>query len=229
MLASVVLAGAPTLGQCGSTELSKMNRLTAAFQNDVTILDSLSRDQLEAFRAMAHACTLSVKAKARRAGKQDMHELSKDDLILLYWISAMDDTANSVANLLTAQRCHKSDTLDEQAKCATQARKDFEDWSYSAREGADFVSHYNPSLDRCFVQFQYTRGATAGGRIWFFRTVFDAFEGKEYASYSWLSEKDKKFWEVPPKTCEVTLPSGDKKRCQSDDEFMQIVKVYMGH
>ncbi len=220
---SVLLAGAPLLAQCGSAELARMNHLASAFQNDVTMLDSLSPDEIHAFRTMAHDCTLAITTRAQREGKSDFHDLSKDDLILLYWISVMDDTASTVQNLHSAQKCQKPDTLDQQGKCAVQARKDFEDWSYSAKYNADFVSHYSPTLDRCFVQFQYSIMNTG----WFYRQLFDAFGGKMYADYAWRAEKDKKYWEVAPAWCTVTLPSGDKRTCHSDEEFLDMVKVYM--
>lgn len=130
-------------------------------------------------------------------------------------------------NLHDAHKCQKADTLDQQAKCAARARKDFDDWSYSVKEGADFVSHYNPNLDRCFVQFQHTVGAAQANPLWFYRELFDAFEGKMYAKYAWKTEKDKKYWDVPPAWCEVTFPNGSKQTCHSDDEFMEMVKVYM--
>jgi hypothetical protein len=57
--------------------------------------------------------------------------------------------------------------------------------------------------------------------------VSDAFEGKSYAEYAWKSEKGKKYWEVKPFVCKVTLPSGEKKDCASSDEFDDLVKVYM--
>jgi hypothetical protein len=59
------------------------------------------------------------------------------------------------------------------------------------------------------------------------KNLYDAFEGKEYASYIWSTQKDKKFWEVPPLRCKITLPSGQEKTCHSTEEFDELVKQYM--
>src|SRR6266851_3062813 len=55
----------------------------------------------------------------------------------------------------------------------------------------------------------------------------DGFEGKVYGSYMWRADKVKKYWEVPPIQCTVTLPSGEEKTCHSSDEFDSLVKEYM--
>jgi hypothetical protein len=57
--------------------------------------------------------------------------------------------------------------------------------------------------------------------------VFDAFEGKEYATYIWHIEKNKKYWEVPPFECKVTSISGGETECHSQAEFDELVKQYM--
>ena len=117
----------------------------------------------------------------------------------------------------------KSSTLDQQAKCADRAYKDFDEWGYKAKENSDFVGHYNAKLDRCFVQFQNTN---AGGFFW--RSLFDAYSGKEYGEYGWKIDEHKKYWEVPPFVCHVTPLSGETEFCKSDDEFLELAKVYMG-
>jgi hypothetical protein len=120
----------------------------------------------------------------------------------------------------------RTGTLDLQAKCAEQARKDFADWGYNGKDKlADFVSHYNPKFDRCFIHIQYTYGTEP---LWTSRVVYDAFERKGYGKYLWHTDKVRKFWEVPPVECEVPLPTGDNKTCHSDEEFTELIKVYMG-
>jgi hypothetical protein len=64
-------------------------------------------------------------------------------------------------------------------------------------------------------------------QIWVRRFVLDANEGKDFATYLWHSDKVKKYWEVRPFDCTVTLPSGDKKTCTSSDEFDELVRAYM--
>jgi hypothetical protein len=60
--------------------------------------------------------------------------------------------------------------------------------------------------------------------------VVDAFEGKVCASYMWNNNTKKKYWEVPPLKCSVTLLSGEEKLCDSEDGsegFNALVKQYM--
>jgi hypothetical protein len=63
--------------------------------------------------------------------------------------------------------------------------------------------------------------------FWTFKSVSDAYEGRIFASYSWHSDKVKKYWEVPPFQCRVTLLSGVDKTCESSDEFDELIKAYM--
>ncbi|HVO11065.1 MAG TPA: hypothetical protein VMX54_10040 [Vicinamibacteria bacterium] len=116
-------------------------------------------------------------------------------------------------------------SLELQAKCAEQARKTFQQEGYDKRQMADYTNHYSSPISRCFVEIRNTR--VYGDTTWTYRYVVDAFEGKEYGTYMWHTEKGKKYWEVPPFQCEATLPSGEKKQCHSDDEFTELVKPYM--
>jgi hypothetical protein len=109
----LVVNSVALLAQCGSTELARMNSLATAFQKDVTMFDSLGREQLGSLRHMAHDCTSAITTNAQRAGMKDMTEMSKNDLILLYWISVMDDTASTVEGLLDMQKHQQSDTSEQ--------------------------------------------------------------------------------------------------------------------
>jgi hypothetical protein len=120
----------------------------------------------------------------------------------------------------------KTASLELQEKCAKQAREEFKTY-WEGREGADFSNHYNTKLNKCFIRIQYIDSKTARGDIWTYRTLFDAFEGKEYAEYTWKSDKVKKYWEVPPIVCKVTLPSGEEQICHSSEEFDAFVKQYI--
>ncbi|HSP17277.1 MAG TPA: hypothetical protein VLV78_21215 [Thermoanaerobaculia bacterium] len=121
-----------------------------------------------------------------------------------------------------------SESLELQAKCSAQARKEFEYEGLAKKDMAGYESHYSPELKRCFVATSLTDAKTNPKVIWTTRSVYDAFEGKEYATYVWHTVEGKKYWEVPPFQCEVTLPSGEKKICHSDDEFNELIQPYMG-
>jgi hypothetical protein len=119
----------------------------------------------------------------------------------------------------------KPASLDIQAKCPEQAHKAFVQGGFKTSNGGDYQSHYSAKLKKCFLEV--LQNTPQGTTIWSYRNVFDAFEGKLYASYMWHTEPDSKYWEVAPMHCEVTLSSGEKTLCHSDDEFSDLVKVYM--
>jgi hypothetical protein len=108
-----------------------------------------------------------------------------------------------------------------QRKCSADA-KSFFDYieGSSPSKGTDELSnHYNGKLNRCFALI--THGITNVNDI-YTKTLFDAVERKQYASYAWASRKDKKYWEVPPLECK-TLDA----QCSSEEQFDAWVKPYM--
>jgi hypothetical protein len=121
-------------------------------------------------------------------------------------------------------------SLDLQEKCANQAREEFkrEGWEELKSKGGlnDFSDHFNPKVNKCFVLIESTDPKN-DGTVFVSKTLSDAFEGKLYGEYNWKSDKVKKYWQVPPFMCKVTLPSGEEKICHSDDEFDALVKQYM--
>jgi hypothetical protein len=119
--------------------------------------------------------------------------------------------------------------LDFQEKCAKQALTEFKLEGGEQKEGGSFLSHYDGKLKKCFVE-------TLDGGIdkilrkpYVSRLVTDAFEGRIYAQYYWANLEGKKYWDVPPSTCKVTLPtSGEQRTCQSFDEFNSLVEQAFG-
>ncbi len=91
---------------------------------------------------------------------------------------------------------------------------------------SDYTNHYDPRLNKCFVLVQYSDHKIQE-IIYTYRILEDAFESKVYGEYSWHTEKNKFFWDVPPTECKVTLPSGGEKNCHSLEEFDALVKQYM--
>ncbi len=121
----------------------------------------------------------------------------------------------------------KMASLELQEKCARQAREQYRLDGWEKEKMAGFSTHYNQDLNRCLMLIENTDAKTSSGTIWTNKTLVDAFEGKVFGTYMWHSDKVKKYWEVPPVQCEVTLPSGEKKICNSSDEFDALVKTYM--
>ena len=129
------------------------------------------------------------------------------------------------AQLSAAQALPKPASLEVQAKCFEQARKFFAQSGFKANAGDDLVNHFATKLNRCFIEVVQTK--SQGVTIWIYRYVFDAFEGRTYASYGSRSDPIKKYSEVAPVLCEVYSLSGEKATCHSDDEFTQLTRVYM--
>jgi len=121
----------------------------------------------------------------------------------------------------------RAKSLDLQEKCAKQARDEFKFQGRDKEQLAGYTSHYVAQLNKCFIAIQNTDTKTAPGQIITTKSVFDAFEGKQYADYFWETEKGKKYWEVKPFVCEVSLQSGEEKVCTSEQEFTELIKPYM--
>lgn len=116
-------------------------------------------------------------------------------------------------------------SLELQGRCAKQAAETFKQQGFGTERFAYFANHYSAKMGRCFIVITNTLASGTGTQT--DRNLSDAFEGKEYGSYVWFSSPGKKYWEVPPSSCSVTLPSGEEKKCQSDDEWDNLVKAYM--
>jgi hypothetical protein len=116
----------------------------------------------------------------------------------------------------------KVDTLSQQAKCAEQSHKDFEDWGYSKKESPDFVSHYNRKFDKCFVQFQNLLSSNPS--VFFWRELYDAYGGKQYGRYG--SEHDVNSLREKIISCEIEV-EGEEQVCNSEEEFLKLARHYM--
>jgi outer membrane murein-binding lipoprotein Lpp len=122
----------------------------------------------------------------------------------------------------------RSAVLDADEKCAKQAEAEFKERAWEKGWTASFTNHYNGDLGKCFLLFESTSTTAFGGETIQKRFLFDAYERKQYGTYWWSSSSGKKYWEVKPRDCQVTMPSGEKKTCGSEDEFNELLKTYMG-
>lgn len=115
----------------------------------------------------------------------------------------------------------KAANMADQAACAKQAASEFK------REGCmdDFMSHFSTTTGHCYM---VTTSTTPMNNIpTNSRTLSDAFEGKVCGNYFWINTQGKKFWEVEPKECKLTIPNGEDKICKADGEWDSLVKMYM--
>lgn len=129
------------------------------------------------------------------------------------------------AELSALKQQTKSVSLDIQMKCSEQSRKAFIQSGFKTNDQAVYQNHYNAQLKKCFIDVQNTM--VKGETIWTYQNVYDAVEGKQYGTYAWHTDPVKKYWEVPPIICEVELLQGEKVQCQSEDEFVKLIQVYM--
>jgi hypothetical protein len=123
---------------------------------------------------------------------------------------------------------------NEVKECASQAEKQFHRLGWKESNGVNnpnvvtYQNHYNKAIGKCLPLIEnYLPGSQ-------FLTLLDAYEGHIYASYSWFSRENKKYWEVPPTTCEVSVSElsrskdgENKKACASRDEFEAQIGPFM--
>jgi len=77
----------------------------------------------------------------------------------------------------------KSNNLDSQAKCATQAQKTLSDYQKDRLQDFTQQNHYNKNLNKCFVLISYVyidNISNGNGEV-----LFDAYENNELASYTY--------------------------------------------
>jgi len=155
-------------------------------------------------------------------------------IALLVLVGIMRTQSSNIQQLqreigdLNARVAESSKIRQAQSNCAEQARKAFDGLAYSRHEFAAYESHYSAGLNKCIVRVLHTDVGTARGKVlWMYVNVLDAYDGKPYGTYAWHTETSKKFVVVPPVTCEVMLPTGEEKTCQSMDEFQELTSVYM--
>jgi hypothetical protein len=147
--------------------------------------------------------------------------------VFAYFQQASLQAQSEVVENLTARLETKARDFSFQEKCAKQARELFARWGYDKEAAADFTNHYNERLNKCFIALENRSASTLGSAV--NKVLADAYEGKEYAEYSWYnhSGSSKKYWEVEPDSCKITLPSGQEKTCNSSEEYDDLIKAYM--
>ena len=126
-------------------------------------------------------------------------------------------------------------SLDQQERCAQQARRAFQEIQAEAAStnqklgftpiSSDYQSHYNTKSGKCLMLVE--TNTMFAGESNTSAYLSDANERRYYASYLWMSRKGKKYWEVPPISCELTASSREKKLCSSREEFDAFTANYM--
>lgn len=131
----------------------------------------------------------------------------------------------------------RAQSLDQQERCAQEAKrafteKDAQDRLDMQKTGighsrviGDYQSHYNVKHGKCLMLVETTD--MSGSQSITTAYVTDANEGRLYAIYGWMSREGKKYWEVPPMTCELTPSLREKRFCKTREEFDEFVAPYM--
>jgi hypothetical protein len=138
----------------------------------------------------------------------------------------LNEHEKQIGELIAAHQSQRiSTSLDAQERCARQAAIAFKELGWARNPAAVFGNHFSARDEKCFMKIE--SATVVGSTPWTNKTVLDAFEGRVIGTYAWKSDPGKKYWEVPPVTCQVTLRSGEKRTCASDEEFEDLVKTYM--
>jgi hypothetical protein len=122
--------------------------------------------------------------------------------------------------------------LSDQKMCADQAKKFFKETDFSDDSKHplknEFTSHYDASKKICYVRIDYSTRTTGMKEVTVSSYVFDAFEGRNVAAYTWISETGKKYWEVKPVECSIKPAGEPKKYCTTTEEFEAEVDKLFG-
>ena len=155
-------------------------------------------------------------------------------VVLLVLLGILRTQSSNVRDLqgevrdLSAKLSEKTRINELDTKCVNQAHKVFDNAAYPKNEFAMYQNHYSAKLDKCVMAVLRTDAHTSRGKmVSTYVNVVDAVTGKQYGTYVWHTETNKKFLVVPPETCDVTLPTGEETICHSMDEFQELVKVYL--
>jgi hypothetical protein len=127
---------------------------------------------------------------------------------------------------------HQHQVKDESASqglvlqhdCLTKALARFNFLGLASNKSANYKGHYSASLGQCYALIGSNE--TSLDTVWKHLTLYDA-DGKVFASYAWHSQDDQKAADIPPYTCEVTLPSGEERTCKSEADFRDLIGAYM--
>lgn len=141
---------------------------------------------------------------------------------------------------MSAARSQSS--LDQQAQCAALAKKSFEEFESEAKAnaekllgerilGADYQSHYNSRLEKCFMLINQASNLSAIGTILHQYFLLDAIERRYYGSYGFNQVADRSLAERTGQTkyewCELEPTMGQKTVCKTRKEFDAFVAKYM--
>jgi hypothetical protein len=127
----------------------------------------------------------------------------------------------------------KREVLELQQQCSLRAEKAFRQTYGEPTSGgstANFESHYNPRMNKCFmVVRELTTGPVMGTKSWASTVLMDAYGQRTYAQLDILDLP----WLRDPVghrhigNCILWPPHEGKRTCQSEAEFESFVSGFM--
>ncbi len=114
-----------------------------------------------------------------------------------------------------------SASLALKRECSQQAERTFRENGLKKYPLAAQTNHYNLALNKCFIQITDTDFSTARPKIITTKSIWDAFEQKEFAAYTMFSN------DINPVECHVVSPTGQKQVCHSMEEFDALAREFM--
>src|SRR5262245_56888010 len=139
--------------------------------------------------------------------------------VVWYRQAAMISSLQKELAVLAAIPKPKTYPLEFQERCADQARKAFKELGYKPNDVVAYTSHFNSTLKKCFMHLEYLDNNAISHR-----NVADATEGRVYAQYMFKADKVKKYWDVAPVICQVTLGNGEERYCKTTEEFNELIR-----
>lgn len=131
--------------------------------------------------------------------------------------------------LLETHQRHQQDAVaahesEAQLRCNASALARFQVLHLEGNPSAKHRGHFNLARGQCYILIENSENSL--DTDWKHITLYDA-DGKVFGSYGWHSESDRQPAEIPPYTCDVTLPSGAHQACKTEDDFRSLVGAYM--
>lgn len=151
-------------------------------------------------------------------------------------------TAFALLGVLACATLAHAQSLDMQARCASLARKTFEDFENEAKANqtallgeshgsADYQTHYNTKLKKCMMLITRSQVFSAVGTAWTFWFLEDAVERRFFATYSEARLLDpelaKRTGQRNLPICELTPSVRQKTLCKTREEFDAFVAEFM--
>ncbi len=112
----------------------------------------------------------------------------------------------------------------QQLQCEQSALTRFRALGMEGHPGAKYTGRFNTALNQCYELVEYRHSAT--GTDWMNATLYDV-DGKVFATYGWHSDSDRPAAEISPYSCDVTMPTGERRTCGSEAEFRKLADAYM--